>query len=310
MRPSSVDHGLRWRDGIPIIRRDEACAFIGGDARPLTLTTAEGQWLTSIGQCNSWAQARLTCPTGEARADALVEHARTAGAVSRSGECWWLTPDERASMQPLLLSLSQWHPAPERAIAARSAWDVAVIGTGVVADAVRIVTQASGLTSAVRVSTSTVVFLVGTGGIEAPETLLPVESEDRAAIRDQPHIPVSTYRAQASIGPLVLPGRTPCLRCWHLHRVDADPGWPHMVEQWREVERTSTHGADPVLAWQAAVTATLMVRTWIDSPDDTEPERIRWSLPRGSSTTDSPTWHPACGCRWPLLTGAPDPQRA
>ena len=310
MRPASDDHGLRWRDGIPIIRRDEDSAFIGGDARPLTLTTAEGQWLTSIGQCNSWTQARHTCPTGEARAEAIVQRARAAGAVTRAGECWWLTPGERAAMQPLLLSLSQWHPAPESAIAARSAWDIAVIGDGDVADAVRTVIHASGLNGAVHVGSSTIVILVGVRGIEAPEALLPAESEDEASVRDRPHLPVSTYRARASVGPLVLPGRTPCLRCMHLHRLDADPGWSRIVEQWRDVERPSTPSADPVLAWQAAVTATIMVRTWIDGPDGTEPERIHWSLPSGYSTTDSPAWHPRCGCRWPLLSQGPDPQRA
>lgn len=307
MRPLSVDRGLRWRDGIPIIRRDDTSAFIGGDPGHLTLTAAEGRWLMSIGQCSSWGEARRTCPTGEARADALVERARAAGAVTRAGECWWLTPDERALMGPLLLSLSQWHPDPESAVAARSAWDVAVIGTGDVADAVRIVTQASGLKCAVRVSTSTIVILVGTRGIEAPEALLPVESEDQVAVRDQPHLPVSTYRARASIGPLVLPGKTPCLRCLHLHRCDADPDWSRVVEHWRDVGQPSTESADPVLAWQAAVTATIMVRRWIDSPDTAEPERIRWRLPQGTSTTDSPTWHSSCGCRWPLLTEGTGP---
>ena len=310
MRPPSIDDGLRWRDGIPIIRRDDASAVIGGDLGHLSLTAAEARWLRSIGQCSSWGEARRNCPTGEARADVVLEHARAAGAVTRAGECWWLTPDERASMQPLLLSLSQWHPDPEGAVAARSSWDIAVIGSGDVADAVRIVIQASGLRSAICVNTSTIVILVGTRGIEAPETLLPVESQDQAGVRHQPHIPVSTYRARASIGPLVLPGRTPCLRCLHLHRLDADPGWPRIVEQWRDVDLPSTQSADPLLAWQAAVTATVMVRRWIDSPGTAEPERIRWSLPHGSSTTDSPAWHPSCGCRWPLLTQVPDPQRA
>ena len=310
MKTPSADHGLRWRDGIPIIRRDDTSAVIGGDPGHLSLTAEEARWLKSIGQCSSWGDARRNCPTGEARADVVIEHARAAGAVTRAGECWWLTPDQRASMQPLLLSLSQWHPDPESAIAARSAWDIAVIGTGDVADAVRIVTQASGLKSAVGVTTSTIVILVGTRGIEAPETLLPLECRDQRAVSDQPHIPVSTYRAHASIGPLVLPGSTPCLRCLHLHRLDADPRWPRIVEQWRDVDEPSTQNADPLVAWQAAVTATVMVRRWIDSPATAEPERIRWSLPHGSYTKDSPTWHPSCGCRWPLLSRGPDPQQA
>ncbi|MFC6081466.1 ThiF family adenylyltransferase [Sphaerisporangium aureirubrum] len=41
-----------------------------------------------------------------------------------------------------------------------------------------------------------------------------------------PHLLVSAGEGVGSVGPLVLPGRTPCLRCLELIRRDRDPTWP------------------------------------------------------------------------------------
>ncbi|GAA3105362.1 ThiF family adenylyltransferase [Streptosporangium carneum] len=41
-----------------------------------------------------------------------------------------------------------------------------------------------------------------------------------------PHLLVTAYEGFGSVGPLVLPGRSTCLRCLDLTRRDRDPGWP------------------------------------------------------------------------------------
>jgi hypothetical protein len=41
-----------------------------------------------------------------------------------------------------------------------------------------------------------------------------------------PHLLVTAGEGVGSVGPLVLPGRTPCLRCLDLIRRDRDPSWP------------------------------------------------------------------------------------
>lgn len=48
---------------------------------------------------------------------------------------------------------------------------------------------------------------------------------DRLAA-DRPHMPVALDRGGATIGPLVIPGRTPCLACRDAHETAADPAWP------------------------------------------------------------------------------------
>ena len=49
--------------------------------------------------------------------------------------------------------------------------------------------------------------------------------------RDVPHLPVVFGDREVRIGPLVEPGRGPCLFCLELGRVDADPAWPAMASQ-------------------------------------------------------------------------------
>ncbi len=45
------------------------------------------------------------------------------------------------------------------------------------------------------------------------------------------HMPVAVREARIVIGPLVVPGRTSCLRCAELHRTDRDPRWPAAAAQ-------------------------------------------------------------------------------
>src|SRR5262249_32292812 len=46
-------------------------------------------------------------------------------------------------------------------------------------------------------------------------------------MRDRvPHLVVSASEAIGIVGPLVMPGRTACLRCLDLLRADHDPAWP------------------------------------------------------------------------------------
>lgn len=46
-----------------------------------------------------------------------------------------------------------------------------------------------------------------------------------------PHLPVRVRDGIGIVGPLVIPGRTSCLRCADLHRSDLDPCWPTVATQ-------------------------------------------------------------------------------
>ncbi|MEV0969168.1 ThiF family adenylyltransferase [Microtetraspora glauca] len=61
--------------------------------------------------------------------------------------------------------------------------------------------------------------------------LAPVEPLDSLLVRELhdagiPHLLVSAYEGCGCVGPLVIPGVTPCLRCRDLFRRDRDPSWP------------------------------------------------------------------------------------
>jgi hypothetical protein len=113
----------------------------------------------------------------------------------------------------------------------------------------------------------------------------------------QPHL-VATVRGQTGVvGPLVVPGRTGCLRCGDLHRRDADPRWPEKAAQLTSGEAPPS-GAT-VTCLLTAVTAAVQVLAYLDGsaapvtldaslelrPPDLVPRLRRWRA------------HPACGCR-------------
>jgi hypothetical protein len=57
--------------------------------------------------------------------------------------------------------------------------------------------------------------------------------ELRASLMEDhlPHLAVSADEAIGVVGPLVIPGRTACLRCLDLARTDRDPAWPLILAQ-------------------------------------------------------------------------------
>jgi hypothetical protein len=124
--------------------------------------------------------------------------------------------------------------------------------------------------------------------------------------QDVPHLSVVVGEARTVVGPLVLPGRTPCLRCFDLHRSERDPAWPTVAAQLashtpgtraaiesvspEEPEETvlaiasAALAAAQVLAHLAGRRATSVGSTLELSLPDLLPSRRAWSE------------HPACGC--------------
>lgn len=66
-----------------------------------------------------------------------------------------------------------------------------------------------------------------------------------------PHLPARIRDGSGLIGPLVLPGRTVCLRCVDLTRCDWDPGWPYLAAQ---MVTRAGWGSPAMTAVTAAVT--------------------------------------------------------
>jgi hypothetical protein len=116
-----------------------------------------------------------------------------------------------------------------------------------------------------------------------------------------PHLLATVRGSTGVVGPLVVPGRTSCLRCADLHRRDADPDWPVLAPQLTAWEAPPSGSTTTCLL--TAVTAAVQVLAYLDGtaapvvlgatlelqPPDPLPRLRRWPE------------HPDCGC-----TGVPD----
>jgi bacteriocin biosynthesis cyclodehydratase domain-containing protein len=139
--------------------------------------------------------------------------------------------------------------------------------------------------------------------VVAPAASTPVP-EVLAAVRRVPHLLVVVRETTASVGPLVHPGVTACLRCLHLARADRDPRWAELSAQLagggREVD-----ACDVVLATIAASLAAAQVLAHVGGDRrrvSTIGGVLQFDLGDGRLRRRSVAPHPACGC------GAAHPQ--
>ncbi|MCW2830786.1 MAG: hypothetical protein JWP31_1478, partial [Aeromicrobium sp.] len=94
------------------------------------------------------------------------------------------------------------------------------------ADLVATTTSILGAAGVLRVASTEPDLLVVTSCGEPPRDVF-----ERAGLLRLDHLPVVIDEDQVRIGPLVRPGRTPCMSCHDLHRTDWDPAWPALVHQ-------------------------------------------------------------------------------
>jgi hypothetical protein len=112
-----------------------------------------------------------------------------------------------------------------------------------------------------------------------------------------PHLLAQVRDTVGVVGPFVLPGRTPCLRCCELTRTDLDPGWPALSAQLA----CPTHhreACDGPLAVMVAAQAALQVLLLIDGTADPAAlgGTLELALPDWRWRRRSWPSHPACGC--------------
>jgi len=113
-----------------------------------------------------------------------------------------------------------------------------------------------------------------------------------------PHLAAAASEAIGVVGPLVLPGRTACLRCLDLTRAERDPAWPLILAQ-------LTGGAadppacDTVLAAAVATQAAAQALTFVDRPASASAVTngtLELVLPDWQWRRRSWTQHDRCGC--------------
>jgi bacteriocin biosynthesis cyclodehydratase domain-containing protein len=139
------------------------------------------------------------------------------------------------------------------------------------------------------------VVLSPAGPVVPPEWLM--------RVRARPHLLVAVRETSAVIGPLVLPGASPCLRCLELARADRDPAWPVLAAQLVGDQR-AVEPCDVALASAAAALTAMHALAWLDSgrADGAVPASpllggvLEISLIDLSMRRRSVVAHPDCGC--------------
>lgn len=112
---------------------------------------------------------------------------------------------------------------------------------------------------------------------------------------DVPHLPIAFEPGHVTVGPLVLPGESPCLACRDAADADRDPAWPLLHAQ--------MIGRGPVLlrAAQVAEGALLASRLLAAGGGG---EMVRVSAD-GSRARRAVTFHEGCRCRAPSSPSQP-----
>lgn len=290
----------RLRPDVPVLWRGQDCIQVGDDIVIDQVTRSMVAWLTSLDGRSGLdvIEESLTIPESDARR--LVRAVVAAGALedaARIPDClrWAPQPRRDALTQEFWAALHCYRDLDTAfdAMARRERIRVAVVGDGALAH--ELSASLSLADSLSDPDSSTIAILAN-----SPHPDVPAAFDD--PLLDRPHLHVGCRGDRAVVGPLVIPGRTACLRCGHLHRRDADAAWPLLSVQWAQAGADPRLTAtDPLLTRQAATMALLLVRAWADQPDDPS----AWSgfavdlrLPLGLATREDRPPHPLCGCRW------------
>ncbi|WP_042384380.1 ThiF family adenylyltransferase [Streptacidiphilus melanogenes] len=113
-----------------------------------------------------------------------------------------------------------------------------------------------------------------------------------------PHLYAGVVETTGSVGPLVLPGDSPCGRCLSCRRAEEDPSWPLLLAQHCS-GRSAPGACDATLAATVASTAALHALIYLDGA--APPSLGGWvdiSMVDGSMRRRSLEAHPDCGCCW------------
>jgi bacteriocin biosynthesis cyclodehydratase domain-containing protein len=117
---------------------------------------------------------------------------------------------------------------------------------------------------------------------------------------DLAHLSVLVRETDVLVGPLVRPGRGPCLRCLDLHRAERDPAWPRMLAQLLARDPRRADPEEAALVGLAAGLASLQVLGRLDGRAvPAVGATLEVGLPDGLVGRRPWPAHPACGCTWP-----------
>ncbi|MFZ2509990.1 MAG: hypothetical protein WAW85_02715 [Gordonia sp. (in: high G+C Gram-positive bacteria)] len=113
-----------------------------------------------------------------------------------------------------------------------------------------------------------------------------------------PHLPVRVHDGIGTIGPLVLPGHSSCLRCADLHRCELDPEWPVLAARLARMPGAADPGTvalTAAIAGQEILGITARLATGGAAPQTLDHQLQVHTRPAGTTLLSAPP-HPRCGC--------------
>jgi hypothetical protein len=114
-----------------------------------------------------------------------------------------------------------------------------------------------------------------------------------------PHLYGGVVESTGVVGPLVLPGRSPCAGCVLRVRAEREPSWPLVVGQWRTSgrRRSGIPACDAALATTVAGAVASYALSFLDGDGDCAAGyRVRYAMPHLMGDTEQFTAHPECPC--------------
>lgn len=118
---------------------------------------------------------------------------------------------------------------------------------------------------------------------------------------DISHLPVVFEPGRTTVGPLVVPGSSPCLTCRDLAQVDRDPAWPRLHAQ------LIGRAAGPISAARIADAATLVARLLSETGSSGSIVEVS---AEGRREWRSVSFHEECRCREQSFLSLPGSETA
>jgi len=110
------------------------------------------------------------------------------------------------------------------------------------------------------------------------------------------HLSSTVLGSGAVVGPLVIPGRTSCLRCADLHRAERDPCWPAFAIQLTRKRRRRVASEAALCVAAAGVTVGQALQHLDGHRPETVDGTMEWRLPDWRLRRRTWPPHHGCGC--------------